>query len=182
MPTDGWVSFCPCNDQCKKGGKRLGWDETDEQARQRIVQHLTNSSYHLMDEMLAQGTALAAELFAEVEPDEPPVQEKVKGKGKGWNAGKQAWSSSSSWSDGDWKQKDGWQDNRSQPYPAVPVPAQSIVQVRTTADPSQRDKLIVAISKAEAGCRAASRMARQAFQAFEDEANVLREALDALRG
>ncbi len=135
---------------------------------------------------MAQDAAACAELVEEVRPDEPQVMQlpdKAKGKGKGWHAGKhEAWSSSSSWSDGDWQKKDGWKEHRSQPYPAVPAPQESIVQVRVPPETSQRDKLIMAISKAEAGCRAASRMARQAFQAFEDEANVLREALDSLRG
>lgn len=177
MPTDGWVSFCPCSDQCNKGGKRLGWDETEDLARQRIVQHLMNSTYHQMEQIVAEDAAAVAELTAEVKDDEPPAATaaKAKGKGKGWNAG-----SSSAWTDGDWQKKDGWQGSRrEQPYPAVPRQS-SIVQVRT-ADTTQRDKLIMSISKAEAGCRAASRMARQAFQAFEDEANVLREALEALR-
>ena len=133
---------------------------------------------------MAEDAAAVAELVAEVKDDEPPAvaaAAKAKGKGKGWNAGKEAWSASSAWADGDWQKKDGWQGSRrEQPYPAVPGRQSSIVQVRTNAD-TQRDKLIMSISKAEAGCRAASRMARQAFQAFEDEANVLREALEALR-
>jgi hypothetical protein len=163
----GWVSFCPRGEECNKGHKRLGWDVSEDEARARISLHLQRSEKHYLSAEEADAAAVAAELMEEEKWQEPPMQPaswkggKAGGKGKG----KESWSSSS------------W---RSSPYQAEPeIPMQ--VRLRGNDPASQREKIIAAISKAEAGTRAASRMARQAFQAFEDEANVLREALEAMR-
>ena len=105
--------------------------------------------------------AEAAELLEE-EWEAPPVQTQPKGKGKD-----KAW------------REEVWPPQRSAPYPD-----QQIVVASPAASHAFTDvigRAVHAVAKAEAGARASSRMARQAFQAFEDEANALRDALDSLK-
>ena len=157
----GYVSFCPHGNDCSRGGRRLGWDASADDARARIVHHLVASSKHDFRQDDAQLAAEAAELLEE-EWEAPPVQTQPKGKGKG-----KAW------------REEVWPPQRSAPYPD-----QQIVVASPAASHAFTDVLgraVHAVAKAEAGARASSRMARQAFQAFEDEANALRDALDSLK-
>ena len=158
----GFVSFRPHAYDCGRGGRRLGWDETEDEARARIVRHLTASTKHSFIQEDAQTAADAAELQEE-EWEVPVLTPPPKGKGKG----KQ------------WRE-DVWPAQRSAPYPDQQI----VVAVSPAASAAFTDvvgRAVHAIAKAEAGARASSRMARQAFQAFEDEANALAHALDSLK-
>ena len=74
----GCVSYCPHADQCNRGGKRLGWDEDEEKARERIWKHLVNSSHHHFSEEDAKAAAETAEMEAE-EWDPPKPKHGSKG-------------------------------------------------------------------------------------------------------
>lgn len=220
----GLVSFCPHGDLCGKKGKRLGWDEKEEDARARIANHLTSSTYHAFAQEEAEAAANAAELIEELYyekppnakaawiPHEPPAAAEAKSKGRGRG----------SWGNNEWGSS-GW---RADPYarpPAAPPPMATTAEVvrevllqeqqrlqavtavvdhgvggggiggggfgggHMLANAGNRshplhERLILSVSRAEAGARAASRMASQAYMAFNEEANALRECLDAIRG
>ena len=66
-----FVGYCPCSDQCAKGGKRLGSRQTDAQCRAMIAGHLQNSSYH----MLSADDALALANEATLDLEEYPAEE-----------------------------------------------------------------------------------------------------------
>ena len=170
----GFVSFCPLGGDCKKGGKRLGWDATESEARARISTHLRCSTHHELDEEVANEAAATADLVEEEKWIAPASDA---GKGKAGKGG-------SSWRSEDW-QSGGWGtgswSSRASPYPEPQQSSRELARPAAPMPMTSREKIIAAIARAEAGTRAASRMARQAFQAFEDEANVLREALDAMR-
>lgn len=179
------VSFCPFGDVCKKGGARLGKDVSSERARQRIATHLMNSPYHNLNQDDAEIAAGAADIMEEAHSHgdddsgagaaEPPAAAGNRWTDAEWHE----WNAQRERSKGKGKGTKSW-TSRSTPYPEVDPP--SLVLERAPR-PATVDlaRIATAISRAEAGARAASRMARQAFQAFEDEANVLREALDQLR-
>ena len=155
----GFVSFCTHAYDCGRGGRRLGWDGQEDEARARIVHHLTASTKHNFTQEDAQTAADAAELQEE-EWEVPVLTPPPKGKGKG----KQ------------WRE-DVWPTQRSAPYPDQQI----VVAAASTAFTDVVGRAVHAIARAEAGARASSRMARQAFQAFEDEANVLATALESLK-
>ena len=93
-------------DQCNKKGKRLGWDEKEDDARARISNHLTQSTHHNLGVEEADMAAAQAELVEETWVAPPPkawVEPNAKSKGRG------------KWSN------DGWGSSswRSEPYPAA---------------------------------------------------------------
>ena len=178
------VSFCPFGDACTKKGKRLGADLTSDMARQRIITHLMNSPYHALAQDDAESAASAADITTKDADD--ANESAAGGSGDGGHHGGR-------WSADDWNEwhaqrsgkgkGKGKGKSRSGPYhDEQPYAGRGTDEVAVHRhSPDFIARLATAIGRAEAGCRAASRMARQACAAFEDEANVLREALDQIR-
>ena len=174
------VAFCPFGDVCKKGGARLGKDVSSDRARQRIITHLMNSPYHNFNQDDAESAAAAADIMEEAPAhgdDDTGAAEPPAAGGSRWTDAE--WHDQRERSKGKGKGGKSW-TSRSTPYPEVEPPS-LVLERASRPSPVDLARIATAISRAEAGARAASRMARQAFQAFEDEANVLREALDQLR-
>ena len=178
-----YASFCPLSDDCKKGGKRLGTDGDPEAGRKRIVNHLMFSSYHQLPAEEAEAQAQVADLLVE-DVDEAE-----------WNREQQEWQG--------WKGSGGGKSWRSQPYADSKGSGKSsgkgsgkassshdsvsneqlhVQLANAAAAASIREQLITAAARCEAGTRAASRMARQAWMAFEEEANGLLSLINELRG
>jgi hypothetical protein len=174
-----YACFCPRAGDCRKGGKRLATAITEAEARQKIVHHLTTSSYHGLSEDEAVAEAASAELLLEEYAEEPP---EPKGKGKkggggGWEWREHAWGEG--WTEGN-KGKGG--GKRWEPYP-TPVAQQALVPAQpcVQANLDQLQTIMSAASRAESAARTAARMAKAAAAAFDEEAHVLREAVDLLR-
>ena len=73
-----FVCFCPASHACHHGHSSLGEFRTENEARNKIVNHLRHSSCHNMSLALAEQMALEATLDEEYREDCDP-----KGKGKG---------------------------------------------------------------------------------------------------
>ena len=169
MATQYWCS-CPHGDECKKRGQRLGSFTTSDAAREKVRVHLMQSSYHYMSEadaLLESESAVINEEEVEAQNAENDWVHKEQGKGKGKG---QSW----------WK-KDTWHE-RPAPYAkAAAEPSAPSAAVVIRAPPVNLATILSATSRAEAAARTAGRMARAAANAFEEEAHVLREAMDLLR-
>lgn len=177
----GFVSFCPCPDVCRKGGKRLGWDDSENNARWRISNHLQSSGYHLLSQDEADSLAASAELQHEDSPENSTGQfEYAPGRSDsshGKSEGKGTWRSEPYGGKGkgkghaiQWPERGG-KGTGSEMVLQPPEPATAMVA-----------RLITAISRAEAAARTSSRMARAAAAAFDEEASHLAQALSELRG
>lgn len=179
-----FVAFCPLGDKCGKHGKRLGAFETKDEAINKVVHHLTHSANHDFIEH-AEAFDLATNLeYPEEEAwEEPPEQQDKnttkKGGGKGIKKGGKQEKGGQGWSWGseqwDAAASSGW---RSGPYPA------STAMVAATKPGHNMHALgesIAALTRAEASARTASRVARAAALAFEEEAAIMSTVLKKLQ-
>lgn len=160
MPTV-YVCFCPAGKDCKKGGGRLGAFPDELAARAKIVWHLMNSPFHNYDQGTADGFAEGAELTEEEvppEPDHKPINKWAWKEDRQWRAGPYE----ASWGKGGGKGGAGG--------------SSSSTALATGKDSS----IVAAVARAEAAARTAARMAHAAASAFEAEASILRDSLDAL--
>ena len=192
-----YVCYCPAGAQCGKHGKRLGSFEDDSSARQCIYNHLTRSSHHNATHEDAQQAAQTAALDMEDWPEEvqlPPQAAQAQQAAQAhlppppvhdtqpptWNA-----------------------TTRSVPYSkastTAPPPRLQLVQTAEVRDARELQMqpaydvpslpsmafLLAAAVKSEQAARASARIARQAAQAFDDEAEhfsaaarLFKQALD----
>ena len=172
MPTF-FVCFCPLSGERGRGGKRIGKALEENDAREKIKAHLRDSSHHYgkHSEDDIELMANAADLMSEEGWDE----EKEKGKGK-----KRAEPYYSGKGKGKWVEPaDSWSSAWVEPAPAS---SSSTVMARVNvrmADKKKED-LMAAVARCEAAARQAGRMARAAAGAFEAEASVLHESMEAI--
>jgi hypothetical protein len=169
MTTTYYVCFCPCSEACKKGGTRLGSFKTEDEARQKIVHHLTHSSHHNMDEQDANGFASESKLEEEQHDDSKAAKGKGKGEGKGEGSGWKrsepyAWGGSSTGN----KSWDSWSSSSNKNKFQVAVVGHEVDH-------------IAAIVRCETSARQAAKVARAAALAFDDEAATLAQELARLR-
>lgn len=168
-----FVCFCTRAYECSKGGKRLGAWADEAESRAKIVQHLMASTYHNLSQEEADADASSAELVEEEWPEEP------QGKGDWGEAGNEkGWGGKG---DKGGSQKGGKQW-RHEPY-GQPSSSRAMVAKpsRVQLPMDKMNAIITSISRAEAAARTAGRMASSAAHAFNEEAHVLRDALDMLR-
>lgn len=186
MPTV-YVAFCPLGEKCGRHGKRLGAFATRDDAISKTIHHLRNSVKHeAMDSDEAEALALAADYMEEEWDDNqvaPPTQVKPgkgsdgwgkgggKSSGKDWGKGWQA----DGWDAGSWDKK-SW---REAPYPSQGQPSQGqpsqalVVHKMGAAASSDFAEAVQALTRAEVSARTASRVARAAALAFEEEATII---------
>ena len=146
--TQWWASFCPSGDECGRKGKRLGTYRDEFKAREAIFNHLQNSPKHDWPSDQAQIAADGAELTLE-----------------------------------EWPMDKTWQEAqapaeprpkaRVAPYQQQARDARSTSSQLTTPAPSDSQFagiMLAASMKAEQAARASSRIACQAANAFDEEA------------
>ena len=179
-----YVPYCPANDRCTKGWCRLGSHQTQEGAEQAIRNHLRNSQYHRCSDDEINDLMQAITVDTEEWPLEAPAEEPGKGKGandahgKG-KGGKDAQATG--------KGKSSKGGHRSQPYnegknwqPQQPLPVVAMPPV-----PVQQQQLVTlveSLTKSATALRTASRFARQASAAFDEEASTIEISLRRLTG
>ena len=151
----------------------MGAFASEEEARNKLSGNLQYSTYHGLTAMEADGEAGEAELQEEEVDDADWGGHGDGGEGKGGEGkGGKRWGKGEKGEKGGGK---GWQ--RWEPYEAS-----SSLATRPAPRTSMGNlgHVVAAISKAEAAARTAGRMASAAAHAFNEEAMVLRDALDAL--
>ena len=198
MATETWyVGFCPDADICKRYGRRLCCCRTEEEAREKIVAHLMNSSYHAW----GSDRAVEAADVATLEQQEYPVEDAevhadAGGKGDGGKGGGRHSGKGGGDRGGDRHQPygkgGGGNGKGSKMSSAALSQVAAVVEATVTrhfqtivpvADESQfrRGSVMQAIAKCEAAARTAARMARSAATAFEEEAIVMARSLRTLQ-
>ena len=161
-----FVSFCPCGSECSKGGRRLGAHNSREEAVNKAVWHLTQSSHHSMDEASARDLAELAE-YEEEEHEESAEAAKGKAKGKNQSWGS-SWGGSSSW--------------RTGPYNWEPQQQQQVVAVQPAPVPQDfLGSVMKCLCRSESAARTAARVARSAALAFDEEAGVMQMSIRTLQ-
>ena len=175
-----YVAFCPIGEKCGRHGKRLGSFQSRDEAMAKTVHHLLNSANHeKMDTDEAEALAGNSE-YPEEEWEEEPQKgkdgkgkgSKSIGKGKGWQSAN-SWEASSAWDSGSW---------RSGPYSTGH--ASSSQQLAVAVSPGSSSdfaELVQALARAEASARTASKVARAAALAFDDEATIMASMLKKIK-
>ena len=185
-----FASFCPLSADCKKGGKRLGTDADAETARKRIVNHLMYSPYHSLAADEAEVQAQGADLLDEDVDDAEWTNREDRewqswsgadSKGSGKSSGK-SWRSQPYADKGSGKSSGKGSGKASSSHDSVSNEHLQMQLANAAAAANIREQLITSAARCEAGTRAASRMARQAWMAFEEEANGLLALINELRG
>ena len=180
-----YVSFCPFGDKCKKGGARLGADDTEDGARWRISNHLQHSPYHNLS--ADEGDSAAADAQVEVEERDEAEMGNMKGKGsadggKGYEGGKGHESGKGHEGGKGHEWGKGW---RYDPYEGKGKAKGKAkgYEVVVAAPPPQpvQPRFIQSIVRCEAAMRNAARLARGAALAFEEEATTLSSELSRLQ-
>mgnify|MGYP006296521027 FL=1 len=187
---------CPLGESCKKGNAWLGNKNTSwfsaERARQAVYDHLVGSPFHKdVDEQLAMEFADTATVESWDVPEEEEVEEEAA-----------AAASSSA------PQKRKWQDEEVNYWDpttrakrmavAKAAPKSAGASSGSGAGSGQLANLshsledqimrqtrnayifVKAMTKAENALQAASRLSRQAYQTFQDEAATLRDGIDEM--
>ena len=163
-----FVAFCPLGEQCSWKGKRLGRFLSDSDAREKIKWHLWASSNHEHDEAEAAMAAETADVMTE-EDEEP----QAKGKGKAAKSSKA-------------------KVNKYEPYKVDKTEAYQYwdktektgsyaIVAATNPVPGTIGESIAALTRAEASARTASRVARAAALAFEEEAAIMATVVKKLQ-
>lgn len=178
----GYVAFCPLGEKCGRHGKRLGAFPSKEEAIAKAVHHLLNSINHdKMDTDEAEALAGNAE-YPEEEWEEEPQNQKGKdgkgkgsksiGKGKGWQSAN-SWEASPEWDGRHW---------RGGPYSTGPAStsSQQLALAVSSDLPSDFADMVQALTRAESSARTASKVARAAALAFDDEATIMASMLSKI--
>jgi hypothetical protein len=172
-----FVSYCPLGHVCGKGYRRLGSHMSEEEAREKVKWHLTSSANHgdiLEEEAQQRANDMELETEEVDVPDEaarPAGKEASKGSGwgKGHGGGKRHGKGKWNWDQAD--------SSRFEPY-QVALPPRPQPTIDLTAPIAE---CIEALTRSESSARAASRVARQAAVAFDDEASILHMTLEKLQ-
>ena len=176
-----YVAFCPLGDKCGRHGRRLGAFPSKEEAIAKTVHHLLNSINHdKMDTDEADALAGNSE-YPEEEWEEEPQKgkdgkgkgSKSIGKGKGWHPANN-WEASGAWDSGSW---------RSGPYSTghASSSSQQLALAVSPGLPSDFADLVQALTRAESSARTASKVARAAALAFDDEATIMASMLGKIK-
>lgn len=160
-----YVAFCPLGEQCSWKGKRLGRFLNDHEAREKIKWHLWTSSNHEHDEAEAGMAAEVAEVVTE-EDEEP----QAKGKGKACKSYKAKPNKYEPYKTEAYQHWD--KTEKTEPY--------AIVATQKPM-PGAVGESIAALTRAEASARTASRVARAAALAFEEEAAIMATVVKKLQ-
>ncbi len=182
-----YVPFCPLADACNKGGRRLESFASEAEAREKVAWHLVNSTYHDMPQGEADEQAACCQV--DQEEYEAKIPEATGGKGQ-QHSGKGG--KGQQWGGGRSEPYDRWSGRGQQQQQGSKLSNQALAQVAEvvskvmTSSSSSAGQLVVqrpnavlaAMTKAEASARTAGRMARMAAGAFEEEASVLRDAIE----
>ena len=185
--TTWYVSYCPLADKCNRSNRRLGSDPDPDAARQRVVHHLTRSSYHLLSSDEANGFAEVADLEEEQWQPSSHAQshDDAAGHTKGGKSGNHA-QRSGPYSGGaavaamSKAVVEAVQSALSSAGQAPPLLDTRMQLITTGRTPTMHERLVTCISRAEAAARTSARMARSAATAFEEEAGHLRDCLEQL--
>ena len=164
-----FAGFCPDGDTCSKKQKRLCLCETVEEVHEKVAWHLQCSTYHSLNEHDAK--VLAATCHIEEQVYEQDAEDHCgkagakdgKGKGKAAPKGGKGWQYHSS-------------SSRAAPY-EIQLRPQPVVHPHM----AEVSAAVAAIGRCEAAARTASRMARSAALAFDEESAIMAAAVTKLQ-
>ena len=184
-PPSHYACYCPDANNCNSKG-RLGWAESEAEARNKVANHLISSTYHGMSEEQAHEMALNADLDTwgthksqqtssrkELRDPQPKRARKSDGDGDGSTQGalvptSKAHSSQSS-SQGSGALVAAYK-SRAESAEEQLVYVQSIMT-----------RVVEQLTKSAASCKTAARFARTAAEAFDSEYHVIQGSIDQIQ-
>ena len=181
-----FAGYCPCSDACSTKS-RLGWAGSEEEARAKVYNHLLTSTYHELDEEVAQGWARRCEIEtwgpkkehqsgkkreADAAPARPAKSQKAisdsaaagQASSSHRSSGSRPSSSSQQASSAD--VNNAWRDRAEEAEGQIAY----IQSVMT--------RVVENLTKSAASCKTAARFARQAMEAFETEHHTIQNCLE----
>ena len=179
-----FAGYCPCSDACATKS-RLGWADSEEEARGKVYNHLLTSTYHELDEEVAQGWARRCEIEtwgpkkehqsgkkrqADAAPARP--QKSQRAISDAAHAAGQASSSQPSSRNQQASSADvtnAWRDRAEEAEGQIAY----IQSVMT--------RVVENLTKSAASCKTAARFARQAMDAFETEHHTIQNCLETIQ-